>query len=357
MADMFGAPIGISKGMEDQNRNVLSGLAAAKTLGDIEQQPAELDLKQSHARLYRAEAETKEADAAAQRAIAAIARGNQSGEDATPEELAQNAVNLGARLTGAGFTKQGMALAKTGVDMTAKIATGEAAQASAMLRKIRAQTEQLTQRASFALGALNGGSQTAYETAKLAAVQAGYPEALDLPERFEDARPLLTQMVAQGTKAKDAEEMARKRLVDKARIGALGASAAKNSAARDVIQAKLPGIKILTNEIVKNGGKHSPEALAHQRELNETRAQARLLRDAVNFPPAPADPALRQEGKTYTAANGAKFRWQKGPDGKPAAYLIDMPKTLMPSGGKRSAITDTEVGADDDALELDDEVD
>lgn len=353
MSDMFGAPIGISHGMRDQNANVLSGLTAAETLGKIAQQPAQLDLTQAHARLYKAEAGAKEADAAAQQALAAMAKGSQPGEDATPEDLAQNAVNMGAKLTGAGFVKQGMALAKTGVDMTAKIASAEASQGSALLRQINAQTKQLQQRASFALGALNTGTQAGYETAKVAAIQAGHMEALNMPERYEDAVPLLNQMVAQGTKAEAAAETARKRIVDKARIASLGASAAKNSAARDLIEAKLPGVRALSDEIVKNGGKQSPEGVAATRELRQTREQARLLRDVTNFPPAPADPALRTEGKTYTAANGAKFKWQKGPDGKPAAYLIDVPKALVPSGAKALAGVDLS----DDGVEDTDEDD
>jgi len=64
MSDLYGAPSGIIASERNIRENVNAGLLAQKTLGEIEQQPADLALKQAHARLYGAEAADKEATAA-----------------------------------------------------------------------------------------------------------------------------------------------------------------------------------------------------------------------------------------------------------------------------------------------------
>ena len=92
MADLFGAPVGIIASQENNRQAITSGLANIKTMGDIAQQPAELELKQAQARLFGAEASDKEAAAAASQEMLKLqkefvegARAN--GKEATVDDL------------------------------------------------------------------------------------------------------------------------------------------------------------------------------------------------------------------------------------------------------------------------------
>ena len=67
MSELYGAPSGIIASDQNIRQNIQAGLQAQKTLGEIEQLPADLALKQSHARLYGAEAIAKEEATAAMR--------------------------------------------------------------------------------------------------------------------------------------------------------------------------------------------------------------------------------------------------------------------------------------------------
>ena len=67
MSELYGAPSGIIASNQDIRQNIQSALMSQKMLGEIEQQPADLALKQSHARLYGAEAVAKEEATAAMR--------------------------------------------------------------------------------------------------------------------------------------------------------------------------------------------------------------------------------------------------------------------------------------------------
>ena len=65
--EMFGTPFGSMAAENQINKNVLSGLSAQKTLGEIEMQPTELAAKQAQARLWTAQAKGKEEEAEAQK--------------------------------------------------------------------------------------------------------------------------------------------------------------------------------------------------------------------------------------------------------------------------------------------------
>lgn len=352
MADMFGAPIGIGAAEADQRQNVLGGLQALKQMGEIAAQPQDLALKKAHTRLYEAEAGAKERELAAEEALGRLAAGQRNtpvDPEATP---GSRAVNLGEQLMGAGYFSKGLKVVQAGVGIDQKAAAAMAAQASAELRRINGQRKQLENMANLAQGVLNADTPEAYAQARLYALEQGM-DASRLPEVYNaNTKTVLQQVVAAGTKASEQLKLKEDALTGVARRAQLGASAAASSARVKVLQERERALKDDFDRREKTGGKYDPKVAEYKDALRDVRRAKLAAEDLKNFPPAPARPEDREPGKTYTAANGAKFKWMNGPEGKPVAQLLKPPPLLQAPGKATAAASD-----DGDDSESDDDGD
>ena len=191
--EMFGAPLGIIASNDEIRKNVLTGLTAQKTLGDIAQQPAERDLKLAQARLFGADAGVKEA------AVAAAARERALSEEfLARRQLIEAKAQRGEIATVADLPPSGRLARRSGADQLieyadfldakgapisttmkvrekiANIQQSEAATLSSEATQIKTQlatTEQLAGvLGQFAQGALAQPAQ--YQQVRMAAVQA-----------------------------------------------------------------------------------------------------------------------------------------------------------------------------------------
>ena len=328
--EMFGAPYGIIASNEEIRKNVLTGLNAQKTLGDIAQQPAELELKQAHARLYGAEARVKE------EAIAAAKRERALGEEfAARRRLVEVKAQQGETATVADLPPSGRLARRSGADQLIeyadfldskgaplsttmkfreKIATiqqHEAAALNSQASQVKTQLETTEKLAGvlgqFAQGALAQPAQ--YSQIRMAAVQQGLPPELFPPE-FNPR--LMRQYVDSSIKTKDKIALDREELDSKAQRARDNASASASAVRARVLKQREKLLKEDVDNLYKDGGKYSPEAIASQKGLRETRAARRDALINKEFPPVPLDPKARSFNKTYTAADGkTRFVWQK----------------------------------------------
>jgi len=360
MADMFGAPIGFNHGEADNRQQLLGNLDALKRMGEIEAQPLERQLRSAQIREHEANAGLKEHELGAERMLAQLAQGGVA-QDTPQSKLA----DMGTQLMAGGYAKKGMEVLKTAAELDQKAAATATQQERQRLMQIRGVAEQVKRRASFAVGALQGGTQAAYDAARLAAAEAGEKVVLSLPASYEQAKPFLQQFVAQGSDAIKQLEFAQRKIVDASTVRRNDASAGRSAMATKVLTVKERMAKLDEQEHIKNGGKNSDGAVAAraekvqaQRERTEIMRREAQRKELAAFPPVPpADSWGDKIGKNFTWPNGAKVRIEKNPtSGKPEAVLIDMPKLLQAPGGAAAPRAGA-TGASNIELEDDEDVD
>ncbi len=356
MADLFGAPLGIIASDENIRQNIHAGLLASKTLGEIEQQPTDLALKQAKIPLTQAETEHHLATAKLNRANAAAAEQAAAElkrqQDITTKVLAeeqahraaqQRAIAEGRVLTVADRPAGGFAapvqttadrldqlandLLDNGMPLD-KVATlaGKAAEASKdnaqaasaraaqELSQLKSSQERAERLGTMAAYALKGPAQ--YREAMTAAMQDPALVGVlgKMPLDFAAAKPRLEAFLGQAMTVK--EQAAQKARDVEAAAAQARAGAAQTSASASLMVAK--SRVALNNErleiLKKNGGKADPDVVDIRRRgvaLREQEAQAKQLKDA---PPAPLDMKERRLGKMYTAADGkTRVIWDKDP--------------------------------------------
>ncbi len=346
MADMFGAPLGIGAAERDQREVVQGGLSALKTMGEIEAQPTDLALKKAHARYYDAGALKVEKEAAEMEAFAGIAKGI-GASGGTPGDPAERLGQIADRAINAGFVTRGAALAKTAQDLRTKEAVTLATQASEGLRRVREAAARAQMVSGIASGALQANSQEGYDMARMQAIQAGLP-ATQLPESYEEAKPLLQQLVTQGLKATDLARVKEAELTGRARRGLMGVQSRAAAARVDLLNARKELAKRDLDEQTKNGGKHSASVKEAREALTRLRQEKVSALDRKEFPPiVPEADWAANIGKSFTWPGGKKVRIEKNPTtGKPEAVLLEVP--TRPSVATESASDDSE---EDDDLE------
>ena len=365
MADLFGAPVGIIASQENNRQAITSGLANIKTMGDIAQQPAELELKQAQARLFGAEASDKEAAAAANQEMLKLqkefiegARAN--GKEATVDDLEpgtgkpkSQASQLEAFADYA--SKKGLpplALAKVREDI-AKIYEHEAITAyrsqQALQTEEKRQLEHMQRVSNVAAAAAQSPQNYAYamlnpETRKL------LPPGLS--GNYATDKPILDLVTSAGQDSIKAADLARKQ-ADSVQLRLRAkAAAALSHASADAATARKELTQQVKADVIKNGGEKSPEARDVKAAAADAKRQAAQAALRKEFPPLLIDPAAREPGKIYMMPDGRIARWETNPaKGILELNVLDMAKG--PSALTRSLITGNdpaeadEVTADD----------
>jgi len=358
MPDMFGAPIGISAAEDQINQNVLTGLKAQQALGAIAKQPAEQALAEAHARLYSAEAAKAESQAAdlkrMQDVEAEVTARRQGSAIAAAQGQLLTVDNLppGGRITtrsAADPIDEFLAAAEgKGIpprlllpyyEKSTTIRQHEAAAANSAANQQKNQLAALKEKATL----IGQYASTALANPQnygqlLLSAPPGLLPTEHLTGVFETDAPVLRALNDASLTTKEKIDAQEKATENEAHRKLWKSAEAKNSAAIRVADARYNLINERYLAAKKNGGEASPEVKA----LREERALAwRARREAADrkeFPPAPLDPKLREVGKQYTAANGAKFLWTKDPNtGNPVAVLL-----APPPGSKAAAAVASE---------------
>lgn len=365
MADLFGAPVGIIASQENNRQAITSGLANIKTMGDIAQQPAELELKQAQARLFGAEASDKEAAAAASQEMLKLqkefvegARAN--GKEATVDDLEpgtgkpkRQASQLEAFANFA--DKKGLpplALAKVREEI-AKIYEHEAItdyrSQQARQTEEKRQLEHMQRVSNVAAAAAQSPQNYAYamlnpETRKL------LPPGLS--GNYATDKPILDLVTSAGQDSIKAADLARKQ-ADSVQLRLRAkAAAALSHASADAATARKELTQQVKADVIKNGGEKSPEAKDAKIAAADAKRQETQAKLRKEFPPLIIDPNAREANKMYMLADGRIARWEVNPaTGKMGLNVLDVAKG--PSALTRSLITGNdpaeadEVTADD----------
>ena len=365
MADLFGAPVGIIASQENNRQAITSGLANIKTMGDIAQQPAELELKQAQARLFGAEASDKEAAAAASQEMLKLqkefvegARAN--GKEATVDDLEpgtgkpkSQASQLEAFADYA--SKKGLpplALAKVREDI-AKIYEHEAITAyrsqQALQTEEKRQLEHMQRVSNVAAAAAQSPQNYAYamlnpETRKL------LPPGLS--GNYATDKPILDLVTSAGQDSIKAADLKRKQEDSvQARLRSKAAASASNAAA-SASQARADLTKQVKANIIKNGGEKSQEAKDAKTVATDAKRAAEQAKLRKEFPPLILDPEAREANKMYMLADGRIARWEVNPaTGKMGLNVLDVAKG--PSALTRSLITGNDPSDSDEVTAAD----
>lgn len=304
MADMFGAPEGFSQLTRDQAIEAQSAAATLKALSEAEMLPTEKRLKGAHADYFAAQADAQRAATEEQKAIAELSRGIDQGSEGDPALMLNN---LGTRLIQAGRGKLGGELAGKAQDILRGRAQTDAADAVATLRNARERAARLEEGARLAQSVNDPQS---YDQARLVLMNRG-DDVSFLPQTYEEfAKPggWKDRLMSQGMSVaenlrRQAEKATQERLdrraktqdrLDNARIGVLGAR-------EKLLQDKV-------RDLVKNGG-NTDEVSKLRRERRIASEQRRNLELAKRYPPAPADPKMRDPGKVYRSPTGQFGMW------------------------------------------------
>lgn len=365
MADLFGAPLGIVASQENNRQAITSGLANIKTMGDIAQQPAELELKQAQARLFGAEASDKEAAAAASQEMLKLQKefiqgAKEAGRDATVEGLEPGTGKPKSQASQleafANFAdKKGLpplALAKVREEI-AKIyeheaITGYRSQQAMQIEEKRA-LEHMTRVSNISAAAAQSPRDYALalmnpETRKL------LPPGLT--GDYATDRLVLEMITRAGQDSIKAADLKRKQEDSVQTRLRSKAAAASSYASADASKARMELTRQVKADIIKNGGEKSQEAKDAKTVATDAKRAAEQAKLRKEFPPLILDPEAREANKMYMLADGRIARWEVNPaTGKFGLNVIDVAKG--PSALTRSLITGNdpaeadEVTADD----------
>tara|TARA_R110000868_G_scaffold301_2_gene2490 strand:- start:1088 stop:2227 length:1140 start_codon:yes stop_codon:yes gene_type:complete len=348
---LFGMPNGFLAADENNRQNQQAGLLAMKTLGEIEQQPAHLDLMkaqtvntQAMTRLHTADAAQKEAAAAEllrmkqieadwqkleQARRAAIDQAKLEGKTLTVGDVPPGgfgAPAAAAETQSAYMLRQAEELSRRGAplavtnkirDDAVKLAKDEAqtqsAQAETNVRQIEGSRKLAVDLGSLAEYALRGPQQ--YAEARMAAVARGLP--LDkLPANFEQAAPLLRGMVAQATTAKEKADIETARINAAAAASRAGAAHVTAAATASVAKERVELYRTRNEILRKTGGEAADAAVDSKRATTEAKRVATEAKRAQVFPNIPLDPKEVRVGQAYTLANGQLGRAVADPNGQ-----------------------------------------
>jgi len=347
MADMFGAPLGIGAAERDQRDVVLGGLNAVKTMGEIEAQPVDLQMKRAHTRVYDATAAKMEQERATEEAFAALARGGagQAGAGGPGLTQADQLSDLASKAINAGFVTKGTELAGKAAQIAARYASAGASNAAEQVRLVNAAKGRISMMGGIANAALEANTQAGYDQARMQAIEAGIDPS-SLPEDFAAAKPTLKLLVDQSVKAIEKLKLKEDQLNGISKRGLQGVQAKVAQKRGELIDARTDIARRDYDEQVKNGGRFSLGALEARDTRTKLNQQKLEMNDRKEFPPAPVNPAAREIGKRYTAADGSKFLWTTDPaTGKPVGQLLAVPKSTVPKAASAAG----------DDLEFDDD--
>lgn len=345
MSDLFGTPKGTRAAASDQLAQVLGGLKASQTLGEIEMQPAKLAETQAQTGYYTAH--TRQANAAAALAEQTAEEQAKLGEilksfgpqgppgaptepGATSQSVASPFLALAQIAGEQGLLTQSGKLAKIGTDLAKTEAATKAYAASDDLRRVRAE-----QARAQLLGGIAAKieDQAGWQQLQLAAqqnpqiaemIKASGADPAQLPTFFDDprAKSLLNYWQSAGTKASETVAQRIREAVAEATIAKDGAQATAANAAAGASSARAKVLKLQYEDAVKNGGdttggaralrearrKAVVDAEAAKKRDSEANAKKQASIDAHRFlaltPKELANPAERKQGQTYSTPKG-----------------------------------------------------
>ena len=374
MADMFGAPIGIDAARNTNVRELQSALITLKTLEELESAPGERRLRdaqteqlKAHSRLYGAQADEAEHEAAAlrslsgmryqgtaERALGAGAREGDVGPTVTNAERLQEPASpvdalyqMGNHLTSRGFLKTGLKVLDSASRIAQQQSSVTANAALEELRKVRTQRGQLEANASLMASAID---QPTYDALRMQ-LQSQGRDVSAWPSSFAQAQPLLRQQVEQGMHATDVlrareaeierrDRQGRNQMYNKvsaARIGALNAQA-ESARERVRISKKLDG-------------EGSPSTVEARKDMAQIRALRRQELENKLYPLLTSyelkNPSSRTPGKAYTTPNGKKGTWT-GTGWLPVADAVVKQQVSAASASTDSALDDDDDDEDDE---------
>ena len=335
MSELFGAPSGIIAAQEQDRASTLSGLKAVQTMGEIAMQPAEMQYKKSLGRLHEAEAQGKEAEAAAaqqmldlqhewsQRELAA--RGQlidgtaAQGREATAADLKGGSAQAALAPTSqadslrrfADYAEQRgvppMALAKLHkeiADISEKEAIGGYRNAQAAEIQSKQAKEQRQQLGGMAEAAAN--DPRAYR-AMMMDPQARKILPPQLTGDYATDRPVLQYIAKASMTANEQEDNARADLEAKNRAARRNVGMAQANSAVALNKVRLDTAKEVLENLKKYGGPTAQATLDAKRTTSEARRAKLDADEAKAFPPMPLDPKAVVVGQPYTAPNGQKY--------------------------------------------------
>jgi len=324
--EMFGAPYGIQQAEDQINKNVLSGLKAQQLIGEIEKQPAERLLAESHARLFQAQAGKAEAEAketgeykqfVAQALQGLSAPGQPPGQAQSLDKLYQIGI-LGAEK---GFLKPSLDVLNDVTTIKQREAAVASSRAQTVVSQLKAQQE-----VSEQLAAETASITTPEQYSGWLAMQASRGRDTSwMPQTFDArAKQMLNTLTAQGISASKQIELKMQATKDasmikenEAQTSAAFASAKLSGARLKIAEEDLTVKKKYagpqaeaTLEATKAREKASKAYSESQEVYRSTNERKQLTYEATQFstltPAERADPALRKDGKTYfTGPNGA----------------------------------------------------
>lgn len=336
MSDMFGAPIGIAAAETDQRQVVQGALLAQKTLGEIAAQPADLALKEAHARLYGAEADLKQAQVADQKTMQELAEGvakarqaarqgvvltadDLRGAKGEPKSLAEPYEEMLALAADRGVSPLVTEkLAKDAATIRKNEATAASAQAEEKVRRITAQEKSLEMIGAGASALLEGGPAN-YARLKAGMIEQtppGQPSLVGwLPMDYASAVPLLRAAVTQSMKAKDKLRNDREAAMQPVKKALYQAQTGKAVAGTQLANQRYNLAVQKFNNIKKYDGDESESAHEGRQSMNTRRDVLNYTVMNKEYPQASADPASWVDGKPYRIGTTFFFA-RKGPDGK-----------------------------------------
>lgn len=337
MSELFGAPSGIIASDENIRSNVREGLLAQKTLGEIEQQPAELALKQQQTRLYGAEASEQETAAAlaqqslewdkkfAQDRLETAARGqlvtgipSTQGRDATVGDLPPD--GKAARLSGADLMIQkadwldahNAPLSLT-VPLRKEIAAIQEHEGIAHYRNSQAADEALKQQQTqLKLVGQVAGSAATSPQAYFAMIHdpqgAAILKNLGLTGNYTTDKPTLEAVAKASMDAHEQAELKRQMADDASKQALRAAETAQANQRISLMKQRELDLQTAADTRAKYDGAKSKSA----KDANDARikaSEARVFSEQLKFAPMlKLDPSKVEVGKLYTLQDKSLVR-------------------------------------------------
>jgi len=337
MSELWGAPSGILASEQLLQNNLKSGLDAVKTLGEIEQQPAQKRVLEAQAQRWEAEADQDKLKSAAFRQQQALDTEFSQEEAAARLAEIEGIEATGQQATVANTSRPGTARKVSAADrllryqeflerrgapisMTAGIAKGIADirkdEALAfdhtwrgLKNEVQAGKEQADQLGAMATYGKQGPQQYAIMLAQ--AAEKGMP--IDhLPRTFGPAAVAeLDSIIQSAVTVKDQMELKLKAATEKRQEALAASTRAVNAANIKLIGARIKNLDSLIDARIKNDGPDSPDVAREKERRDALKAAQERYQDMERFPPAPVkveDYKIEHHGQTFTLANGARVR-------------------------------------------------
>lgn len=317
-------------------------------------------------RLFQAQAQEKESEAADQRLLQTIASGQalarqkaSQGQTATLEDLGQygmpksQAEPLEELLAAA--HEKGMSPAKT-IPLSVKIAEirkNEAAainsQAEAQTRHLDAQLKGAELLSGFAAAALENPEQ--YDQMRLQAARQGLP-VQQLPPTFNATA--MQALQTQGVKVIDRLKLQQKKLKDDSSIALDKAQQADAEQRVRTGKAREELLRERRDQLHKDGGKNTKPMTEAQRVLMEQR-KANMAAKSIKenpLPPADVNDPLYQVGQTFTIKG--KIYEMVGRDARGIPQVVPRTVAALPTTGALPEDTSGEEDLTDEEMNLGD---